>query len=81
MTPEQVKEGAERLMANVPANMKRLRCERKMAWTDAARAAGVSTSSWIRWEFRACTPKLEQTVRIALVLGCQVEDLLRDPQP
>lgn len=54
-----------------------IRTDRKMSQADLAEAAGVSKDSIINWECGRCTPHLDAACKIADVLGCAIDDLVR----
>ncbi len=54
-----------------------IRTDRKMSQADLAEAAGVSKDSIINWECGRCTPRLDAACKIADVLGCALDDLVR----
>lgn len=59
-------------------NLKELRKAARYSQQTLSNASGVSRESIARYELGLQVPTLESAVRIASVLGCTVDDLLKD---
>ncbi len=58
-------------------NLKELRKAARYSQQTLSNASGVSRESIARYELGLQVPTLESAVRIASVLGCTVDDLLK----
>lgn len=59
--------------------MKVLRAESRMDQGDLADAAGISLGSVARYEMGGTTPSLEAAYKMAVALGCSIDDLVSLP--
>ena len=59
-------------------NLKELRKAARYSQQTLSNASGVSRESIARYELGLQVPTLESAARIASVLGCTVDDLLKD---
>ena len=57
--------------------IKELRKERGLSQTAIAEAVGVTSGAVSQWEAGLTNPTLETLVKVAQVLGCTVDELLR----
>lgn len=61
-------------------NLKNLRIRRGLTQVRLAELTGISRINIVRYENQEINPGLDACVRIADILGCTVDDLLR-PEP
>lgn len=57
-------------------NLQKLRLKKGFTKSDLAREAGVSRNAIHHIEFSLRTPYRETLLKLAMVLGCEIEDLL-----
>ena len=56
----------------------KFRNERKITQEEFARLVGVDRSTVTKWETGKCKPTADKLVKVADVLGCTVDELLRE---
>lgn len=66
------------IKANIGKNISSLRKDRNMSQAELAKAVGVGRSTISSWETDRTEPSMQDVEKIAQVLDCKKEDIVRD---